>query len=404
MIWFIFPRFATTPNEKSPLFMRRFLILFFALLLFSFSLGKFPAYGGSDTDMRIRTALQAWVDSGDVVGVVVGVVTPQGQKIYSAGKTWREKGPKPDGNTIFEVGSITKVFTTLLFIDEITKGRMSLDDPVSMYLPMGMSFPKRGRPWFEFWMPPVMNKPVRLRHLAFHTSGFPRMPKVTDIPRGWKVNDPDYITVEMLKDYFDRFSFDIDPGARYEYSVVNTGVLGFAICNRENKDYESLLVERILEPMGLKDTRVVLSPSQKGRMAQGYGPQNQPVAATHMALSTAGSGSLKSTADDLVKFMSFSLGFHPCLLGDELKEAYQPRIQIDAKRQRALGYDYLQTPYGSMAYQDGKTLGFQSFISLFPEQKIGMVLLENSNRIPSQAQAGVIIDILMRNGADRKRF
>ena len=384
--------------------MRRVLILCLALFSFPFFSTTTPAYGDGETDRKIHTALQAWVDSGNAVGVVVGVVTPQGWKIYSAGRISKERARIPDGDTVFEIGSITKVFTTLLFIDEVAKGRMSLNDPVSIYMPPGVGFPRRGRPWYEFWMPPVLNKPVRLRHLAFHTSGFPRMPKVTEIPRDWKADDPDYITVEMLKDYFGRFTFDIDPGVRYEYSVVNTGVLGIAICGREQKDYESLLVERILSPLGLKDTRVVLTPSQKGRMAQGYGPQNQPVSMTHMALSTAGSGSLKSTANDLLKFMSCSLGFSPCPLAEELREAYRPRIQIDAFRKRALGYDYLQTPYGDMAYQDAKTLGFQGFLSLLPDQKVGVVLLENSNRIPSQAQAAVIIDILMAKGAVRKWF
>src|SRR5581483_8641653 len=269
-------------------------------------------FGSGPVDRRIQTAVDSWVGTGKVAGVVVGLLSPEGQKIFSSGVVSKGSGAKPGPDTIFEVGSITKVFTTLLFMDEVGKGRMALNDPVSIYMPPGLSLPKRARSWRNFWKLPSLEEPVRLRHLALHTSGFPRTPSILDIPKDWSVSDPDYITTAMVEDFFNRFTFKRDPGVAYEYSVINTGLLGIAVCTREQKDYESLLIGRILEPMGLKDTRMELSREQSKRLAQGYGVKGQPVASIHMARETAGSGNLKSTARDLLKFISFSLGFQPC--------------------------------------------------------------------------------------------
>jgi serine-type D-Ala-D-Ala carboxypeptidase/endopeptidase len=69
------------------------------------------------------------------VGVVVGLVDEQGSRIITCGNSDNPESPQLNGDTVFEIGSITKVFTTLLLQDMVDRGKMKLDDPVSKYLP-----------------------------------------------------------------------------------------------------------------------------------------------------------------------------------------------------------------------------------------------------------------------------
>src|SRR5690606_33087648 len=94
-------------------------------------------------------------------GIVVGVLEPQGRRIVAGGP----EGDEPfDGDTLFEIGSISKVFTALLLADMANKGEVSLDDPAAKYLPAGATMPERG------------GKQITLADLSTHMSGLPRLP------------------------------------------------------------------------------------------------------------------------------------------------------------------------------------------------------------------------------------
>jgi len=352
-------------------------------------------------DARIQQMAQSWVEQGQTVGVVVGVVTAQGKKIYGAGSTSRGSGKRPDGSTLFEIGSITKVFTNLLLVDEVARGRVTLNDPVTQYLPSSFRFPTRKRPWYLGFLPHPPNKPVCLVHLALHTSGFPFIVRPSDLPKDWKVTEPDYITLDMLRDFFNRFSFDRDPGERFEYSVINTGLLALVLTFRERKEYEILLKERVLDPLGLEDTRVRLSEEQSGRMAQGYGSNGRALPTIHITETTAGSCGLKSTATDLTRFMDFQLGLRPCALKNELKEETRPLIMVNSKEGRTLGYDYRQFENGTLIYQDARTMGFRGILALVPDWGVGVVILGNSESFDAQKKIESIVQMVLREQLHR---
>src|SRR5258708_11808615 len=98
------------------------------------------------------------------VGIVVGVIGPQGSKIYSYGKPAKDSSAVLDGDTVYEIGSITKVFTSLILADMVQRGEVKLDDPVSKFLPATVKVPERN------------GRKITLLDLATHTSGLPRMP------------------------------------------------------------------------------------------------------------------------------------------------------------------------------------------------------------------------------------
>jgi D-alanyl-D-alanine-carboxypeptidase/D-alanyl-D-alanine-endopeptidase len=116
-------------------------------------------------DSEIRKILVDRIDTRhQSVGIVVGVVDPQGRRIIAYGKLDAGDDRILDGNTLFEIGSVTKVFTSLLLADMVQRGEVELDDPVSKYLPSEVKVPNDGK------------RAITLVDLATHTSGLPRMP------------------------------------------------------------------------------------------------------------------------------------------------------------------------------------------------------------------------------------
>src|SRR5580704_15706465 len=114
---------------------------------------------------EIRSVLENRVDLGKkTVGIVVGTIDEKGRAVIGYGKLAKDREEKPDGETVFEIGSITKVFTALLLADMVERGEMKLDDPISKYLPKSVMVPSR------------KERQITLLDLADHTSGLPRMP------------------------------------------------------------------------------------------------------------------------------------------------------------------------------------------------------------------------------------
>src|ERR1022692_1834766 len=142
---------------------------FFYLLIFAASLrGQVPP------DPVIRAILADRIDTlHQNVGIAGGIVDAHGRRFVSYGN-FSINDPRPVGNdTVFEIGSTTKVFTSTILADMVQRGEVSLDDPVSKYLPAEVKMPQRG------------GKQITLVDLATHTSGLPRLPS------NFKSKDPD---------------------------------------------------------------------------------------------------------------------------------------------------------------------------------------------------------------------
>ena len=164
------------------------------------------------TESEIADTVKPLVDSGYLNGFVVGFIDATGTVVYGYGKTGR--GGVPDGDTVYEIGSVTKTFTSLWLAAQAGVD-MKLEDPVATYLPKNVVVPTRS------------GKPITLGELSTHTSGLPRLP--TNLaPADW--NDPyaDY-TVNDLYAFLGSYAFTVDPGTTFAYSNVGAGLLGHAL-------------------------------------------------------------------------------------------------------------------------------------------------------------------------------
>ena len=280
------------------------------------------------------------------VGIVVGIVDEHGSRIFGCGRPDNETDQKVDGNTLFEIGSVTKTFTTLLLEDMVGRGQMQLDDPVAKYLPRSVKVPSRD------------GKEITLHELATHTSGLPREPDNVDSQREY---NPwaDY-TPEKLYAFLSGYRLTRDPGAQFEYSNPGIALLAQAIALKAGRDYESLLVERICRPLKMDSTLITLTPDLKARLAVGHGATGYAVPSSEFG-ALAPVGEIRSTASDMLKYLSANLGLTPSDLTPLMQKAHQAVPGTDMGLAWATSRDPQRT---EIIFHNGATYGYFAFAGL----------------------------------------
>ncbi len=217
-------------------------------------------------------------------GAVAALLTEDKAVFQSYGK-FSAADPSPPGeNTIFEIGSITKVFTSILMCRLALEGKLDLDQPVSFHLPGFERLPD--------WITP--------RALATHTSGLPRIPNGIKIADG--ANPYAGIGEKELRQWVSaRKIFAPPTPGKMAYSNLGVGLLGLALGKIHGAGYREALREHVLIPLGMKDTDTVLSAENRARAAQPHGSFGREVPLWDFD-ALAGCGALKSTAADLILF------------------------------------------------------------------------------------------------------
>ena len=315
-------------------------------------------------EAQIRDLLEEFVEDGQSVGVVVGIVREAERIVIGAGRLADGAAGPPDGDTVFEIGSITKVFTSTALADQEVSSGLGLETPVQSLLGDDAQVPMRD------------GIEITLGHLATHSSGLPRLPDNL-APADWANPYADY-TAERLYEFLADHELARDIGETVEYSNLGYGLLGHALALSEDTDYETVIVRRILEPLEMSDTAVNLTPPQQTRMATGHDERLQPVANWDLA-SLAGAGSLRSTVNDLVTFLEANLGLRQTPLRAAMQRTHVPQTS-DPEMGMDLGLGWLIADIDGRRFMwhNGATGGYSSFIGFDPEAREGIVILSNS--------------------------
>lgn len=343
---------------------KHFTRLFSAVLLLLWPYNS-PAAQDEPSEPYIRAILQERVEKDrKSIGIVVGLVSDKGSRIISYGKPDQQGSRTLDGDTVFEIGSITKVFTTILLANMAERGEVSLTDPAAKYLPKSVKVPTRN------------NKEITLFDLATHISGLPRMP--TNIaPKDERRQYAEY-TVEQLYDFLSNYRLTRDIGEEYEYSNLGMGLLGHILALKAGTDYETLIITRICEPLGMESTRIKLSPQMQAHLATGHDKAGKAVPNWDF-VAMAGAGALRSTTTDMLKFVAANLGL--------MKSGLLPAMQKTHREQKSTGLPYRSIALGwhvlaehgaEIVWHDGETGGYQCFIGFDQKKRRGVVVLSNS--------------------------
>lgn len=320
--------------------------------------------GIAQSDADIRKILADRIDGMHrSVGIVVGVIGPDGRHVIAYGAPDKTGGRPLDGDTVFEIGSVSKVFTNLLLADMVRRGEVALDDPIAKYLPATVKVPQRN------------GRQITLVDLATHTSGLPRLP--TNLAPKNAANPYADYSVENLYAFLSSYTLPRDPGTAFEYSNLSGGLLGHVLALRAGTDYETLLRTRILEPLGMHSTAITLTQDMKTRLSPGHDAELKRTANWDFP-TLPGAGAIRSTANDMLTFLGANLGY----LSSPLAPAMKAMLEVSRPADEpgsviGLGWFTRMAP-PKIVWHNGGTGGYRSWIGFNPAARTGAVVLSNA--------------------------
>ena len=303
----------------------------------------------------LSSRVKAFPDTGKYgEGIVVGLLD-KGRRLIAVGV---------DVDDVFEIGSITKVFTASILADMVARGEVRLDDPVAKYLPSSAHIPSRN------------GRQITLLDLATQSSGLPRMPS-NFTPRDSTNPYADY-TVQQMYAFLSGYQLTHDIGDTYEYSNLGVGLLGHALALKARTSYEQLVTRRFLTPLGMTETAITLTPAMRARLAPGHDGEGHVVPNWDLP-TLAGAGALRSTAGDLLTFLVANLDSAATPLSRTLVQTHVERQATgDPNLKIGLAWHILTRPAGKIVWHNGGTGGYRSFIGFDPARCIGVVVLCNN--------------------------
>lgn len=313
-------------------------------------------------DDDLRTMLRYLVEDGETPGIVLGLLEADGStriiSYGSGGVNARPLGPR----SVFEIGSITKVFTGILLADMVERGEVSLSDPVARYLPEGVRVPSRN------------GREITLLDLATHRSSLPRMPGNLTVDAS---NPYPPYTMEQMYAFLATHELRRDIGSEFEYSNMAVALLGEALARRAGGTWDEVVRQRVLQPLGMNMTSTVVAGEMAEWNTQGH-DEDGGVAPYRGWPGLPGMGGLRSNAEDLLRFLAANTGPPASRLERVMRTAHEPRAATGENGQIGLNWLIQKSGGGTIVMHGGATAGYQTVIAFDPERGVGVVLLTNA--------------------------
>ncbi|MFF2074145.1 serine hydrolase domain-containing protein [Kitasatospora sp. NPDC058162] len=318
----------------------------------------------NELDRAVGAAVRA---AGPYASAVTVAVTLGGEEdIRCHGRAERRPGAPPcTPDTVFELGSVTKTFTALLLADMAARGELALDEPVENRLPRN-------------WRPVHVRstEPIRLVHLATHTSGLPRLPPgllASAVP-AWFSNPYAAYGDERLRAALARTTVRDRPGTRFGYSNYGVALLGRSLAETAGLPYEQLLTERVCRPLGLHSTGC--APDSPGR-ATGY--RRGRALPPWLIPGLPGAGAIRASGADLMRYLRFHLNGEEGELGAAVRDVQRLRLRLPRSTDR-IGLVWMHRRSGGrdLYFHSGGTRGFTAFVGFSPEGAAAVAALANT--------------------------
>ena len=317
----------------------------------------------SKISTTVKEHIMARVDNGLNMSIAVGLVDGGDVEFYNYGKSALENGFDVDEHSVYEIGSITKVFTCIMLAEKVLQGDMKLSDPITDYFPDNVKVPSRN------------SRIITIKDLATHSSGLPRMPD------NFTPTNPlnpyfDY-TVDMAYEFMSGHELTRDIGSLFEYSNYGMGMLGHILELKSGKSYEDLIVERIADVFDMNDTRVVFTKSMKDHLARAHSNGREVENWDLPAL--AGAGAIRSTTTDMVKFLQANMDTNESVLNKAMKLSHQVAYKNEGQDfEMGLGWHYVKNGK-TIVWHNGGTGGYRAFAGFVEGTNRGVVVLTNSD-------------------------
>ena len=297
--------------------------------------------------------------------IVTAEQTPSGTRYALAG---RSPDPKQAPETlVFEIASLTKFFTGILLAEAVHEKKLALDDTLAQRLGPGFKFADErvGR--------------ITLKQLSTHTSGLPRMPDdFKDGFRGYATYDE----AKMLA-WLARAQLKTDGPYACSYSNIGVGLLGHLISKAYDRPWTELVLEKVCRPLGLTHTQPTHLPAL-GTLAPPYNGAADAIVSRFVAFAPA--GSLRSTAEDMVKFGQALAHPERTPLAEPIRLALQPHADSNPNGGKVgLGAFIAGAPGKPVYVHDGATAGYRSSMQVNPTQDTVRIVLMNNTSFEGSA-------------------
>lgn len=342
-------------------------VVLFAVLYLKYRMDNAP--DNKNLEAAIDAEVNKTMRSGRFPGVVVGVYKGGRRFIKGYGTVNKETTALPDATTAFQIGSISKLLTASLLQALCDEGVVSMEATLGELI--GGSMP----------LSPAAKR-VTLKQLVTHTSGFPSIPKSLGVKATKLAGEDDplldpysYLGPQFVFEYL-ATAEDKREAGKFEYSNFGMGLLGHVLETVTGKDYESLVKERVLDPLGMSATTITLTPEIKDRLAQGYTPRGAPTRIWTFA-ALAGAGAFNSNAEDMLRFIQANVEEHGAA-----SQAFQKMREPQFGGKTGIGWAQ-PTVYDrffgnqNVVWHNGMVGGYASYLSIDPKTKTGVVVLTN---------------------------
>ena len=340
----------------------------------------------SQIDTVVQKAAMPFIGDTSKVGLSIGIYKNGKVYSYNYGTTQRENPKLPTNKTVYEIGSISKTFTGTLLAQAVKDKKVKIDDDIRKYL--DGSYPN-----LEY-----QGKPIKLSHLVSHISGLPFF--LPDNPNLFQNANFDTLpfTISKIQQNYSKQKFFADlhnvkldtvPGYNFHYSNVGAQLLKYILERVYNMTYDKLLNEYITKPLKMKNTNSLYSKNDFVNLAKGYNAKEKLMPYNPQILDAA--GGIFSTTSDMLQYLKFHL--------DEKNEvvALSHKVTKGNINRFAIGLNWqeqLTEKKHKKIWQSGGTFGFSSYCVIYPELKIGIILLTNESDPTAQGGLEEIADKL----------
>lgn len=318
---------------------------------------------GKDLASSINKLGTTFIKEGNSNALVIGVYKDGIVHIKGYGTKIEGKNIKPEGTTLFELASTSKLFTTSTLQLLVDENQLKLEDKLQPILKDKVVIPNNA-------------KNTTLQHLATHLSGFPSLPtsflnKMTDETNPYK----DLVTQDIY-DYLKKCE-EKKPEGEFEYSNFGMGLLGHLLELKTNIKYEELVKSKLLKPLNMNSTFVTIDATNKKNIIQGYDENNNKAPIWKDDVLT-GAGSFLSNANDMIEFIKANLNEKETKLSKSLIKTHQQQLNgetglgwiLPSNADKLLGNK-------SIVWHNGMAGGYASFLAIDKKNNYGVIVLSN---------------------------
>jgi len=340
-----------------------------------------------------RAAARFLRENPQAVGVTVGVLINGQNHIYSYGKARLGQNRRPALDTIYPIASITKTFTGTLLAQAAVEHRLNLTDDVRKYL-------DGEYPNLEF-----AGHPIRLFDLLDHRSGLPFIlpdrpetsPDFHGDDRPWSARVAEigrtYDKAQFLSDLH-TVRLTAEPGSEFKYSNAAAQLAGYIIERVYGRPYEVVLRDKVLIPLGMRNTGITIQKRALPRLAVGYDETGRPM--PYVPDWLQGAGAIKSTAGDLLKYLRWQMAET-----DPAVKLSHQRVLTQGNYSAGLNWQILSNSSRRLIWQEGNIDGFNALCIQQPELRIGLIILANEEDRKSAHGNSVMANEIL-SGLDRR--